>query len=516
MTARRRTTLTAAAAAAALLLSGCSLVGGGSSAPPSTAYTPQSPPTGSAGLARFYSQKLDWTSCSGGFCAKLTVPIDYANPSGPTIQLALLKVPASDPSSRIGSLVVNPGGPGGSGVDYARAADYIVSPAMRAHYDVVGFDPRGVGRSDPITCMTSSQLDAFIGTDPTPNTPAEEQTFADMSKSFAQDCAKNAGPLLAHVSTEDAARDMDVLRAALGEDKLTYLGKSYGTFLGATYADLFPTKVGRFVLDGVVPPDLTSEQLNLGQAQGFELATRTWAQYCVNQGGCPLGTSVDQVMQNLRAFLAKTDAQPVPHTGDQAVPVLTEGWASTGIAAAMYDQTMWKTLVTAMREALAGDGSGLMQLADTYADRRPGGGYQDNLMQVIYAVNCLDKPESSSIALHAQEAKAAEKTAPTWGAFLMWSSLPCGYWPVKPEMTPAQGHRQGQRPDRRHRHDARPRHPLPVGRPAPQRAVRRGAHHLQRGRAHGIHALERLRRQRRRRLLHQRDGAEGRPVVLTG
>ncbi len=347
---------------------------------------------------------------------------------------------------RIGYLVVNPGGPGGSGVDYARAADYIVAPAVRQRYDIVGFDPRGVDRSAPITCVGPAGLDAFLGQDPTPDTRAEEQTFADNSQRFAEACGTNGGELLPHVSTEDAARDMDVLRAALGENTLTYLGKSYGTFLGATYAGLFPDKVGRFVLDGVVPPDLTSAEINLGQAKGFELATRTWAAYCVKQGGCPLGGSVDAVMQGLRDFLHEVDANPIPRTGDAKVTELTEGWASTGIAYAMYDQSLWPDLVTAMRDAVNGDGSGLMRLADGYAERKPGGGYTGNIMQVIYAVNCLDKPESSSIAEHERLARQASAEAPTWGPFLMWSSLPCGYWPVKPTGTPAKISAAGSAP----------------------------------------------------------------------
>ncbi len=437
MTARRLT-VAATVTAVALLAGGCSVVDGvrDRANPPKTSFTPQSPPADSPGLGPYYSQGLSWQRCSGGECARLTVPVDYADPTGETIQLALFKAAATRPSQRMGYLVVNPGGPGGSGVDYARAADYIVAPAVRQRYDIVGFDPRGVDRSAPITCLGPSGLDAFLGQDPTPDTPAEEQTFADNARNFADACGNNGGPLLAHVSTEDAARDMDVLRAALGENTLTYLGKSYGTFLGATYAGLFPDKVGRFVLDGVVPPDLTSTELNLGQAKGFELATRTWAAFCVQQGSCPLGGSVDAVMQGLRDFLHRVDATPIPRTGDAKVTRLTEGWASTGIAYAMYDQSLWPDLVSAIRDALNGDGSGLMRMADSYAERKPGGGYTGNIMQVIYAVNCLDKPESSSVAEHEKLAQQASAQAPTWGPFLMWSSLPCGFWPVKPSGTP--------------------------------------------------------------------------------
>ncbi len=317
---RRLVVALVGATVTALVLSGCSVIDGmrDSGSVPSVAVTPQSPPPGSEALSRFYTQRLDWVDCEGAQCATLEVPVDYENPQGDTIELALSKVPARKASKRIGSLVVNPGGPGGSGVDYAKAADFIVGKPVRDAYDVVGFDPRGVGRSAPIDCLTDTELDTFLGSDPTPDDAAEEESFAQTARGFAEACGTNAGPLLAHVSTEDAARDMDVLRAALGEEKLTYLGKSYGTFLGTTYADLFPTQVGRMVLDGVVAPDLTPEELNLGQAKGFERATREWAAYCVEQGDdCPLGDSVDEVMTGLRTFLALGRRQPAATHGRQ-------------------------------------------------------------------------------------------------------------------------------------------------------------------------------------------------------
>jgi pimeloyl-ACP methyl ester carboxylesterase len=430
----RRLPLTAALVSVALVASGCTAVGDlFDRAAPAPSWSPQEPPEGMDGTEKFYEQQLQWEDCGGGQCAQLEVPQDYAEPDGETIEVAVLKVPARRGSQRIGSLVVNPGGPGGSGVDYAQAADFIVGSAVRQRFDIVGFDPRGVGRSAPIDCVDDAELDGFLGFDPTPDDAGEEEKFAANAKGFAQKCGANAGPLLGHVSTVDAAKDMDVLRAALGEQKLHYLGKSYGTYLGATYADLFPQLVGRFVLDGVVAPDLTAQEVNLGQAKGFETATRAWAQFCIEKGECPLGNSVDEVMQGIRDFLAKVDDQPLSETGDPAVTRLTEGWASTGIAAAMYDEGMWDGLVEAMRDALKGNGAELMGLANTYADRKPGGGYTGNIMEVIYAVNCLDKPESDSVEEHAAAAEASRSQAPTWGPFLIWSSLTCGSWPVKTE-----------------------------------------------------------------------------------
>jgi pimeloyl-ACP methyl ester carboxylesterase len=430
--------LAAGALAVALAVSGCSGLGlGGDTAAPSTDAAAEAgartPPSGQAGLARFYDQKLTWSSCRGFQCARLTVPLDYARPDGATVSIAVLKAGAK--GHRRGSLVVNPGGPGGSGVQYAAAADFIVSKQVRDSYDIVGFDPRGVGSSQPVTCLDDRELDAFLGEDPTPDTKAEEQSFAANAKDLAAKCAARGGPLLAHVSTIEAAKDMDVLRAALLSPKLDYLGKSYGTFLGATYADLFPAKVGRFVLDGVVAPDLTSTQVNQGQAEGFETATRAYVADCVKGGGCPLGSSVDEGMQRLRDFLKQLDTAPIK-VDDPHVTRLTEGWGSLGIAAAMYDESTWGSLTQALDSAFKGDGNALMKLADSYAERSQGGDYSGNLMQVIYAVNCLDRSDSKDLAHYEGQARAFQATAPTWGSFLAWSTVPCGFWPVPANNAP--------------------------------------------------------------------------------
>jgi len=429
------------AASLAVMLTGSACTSTSSEQSPVRTVSPaqksaaQALPTDKEALARFYTQDLAWSECGNGQCAQLTVPIDYSHPDGDTIKLAVLRVAAKNPSERIGSLVVNPGGPGGSGVDYARAADNIVTKPVRAVYDIVGFDPRGVGSSSPIKCLDNRELDTFLGTDPTPDNKLEEQQFADSSKAFADKCKANGGPLLAHVSTIDAAKDMDVLRAALGETKLDYLGKSYGTFLGATYAGLFPTKVGRFVLDGAIDPNLTSSQVNEGQAVGFETATRAYVQDCVDRGSCPLGDSLNSGMARLRDFLKQVDAKPLP-LSDPFVKGLTEGWGSLGIAAAMYDQGQWSQLTVALSEAFGGHGDALMKLAESYADRTSQGTYSNNLMQVIYAVNCLDRSDSTNLAHYESEARSLSAKAPTWGPFLAWSTMPCGFWPVPANNAP--------------------------------------------------------------------------------
>lgn len=425
--------LLAALVVSAMTVTGCGLVDSLREAvsPVTSAPVPaEEPPVGMPGTERFYAQQLDWEKCSGGQCAWLEVPVDYDDPAGETIRLAVLKVPANA-RSRLGSLVVNPGGPGASGVDYARAVNFgaVVSQPVRRAYDIVGFDPRGVGRSSPIVCLSGSAMDAWIGQDPTPDDRAEMEQAAATAKAFADACRATGDPLLEHVSTRDAAKDMDILRSRLGDARLTYLGKSYGTYLGAVYAGLFPGHVGRFVLDGAIDPTLSSEGLNLGQAVGFERATRAWAEYCAGRSDCPWRGTGEEVVKGLGNFLRGLDARPIPRTGDPAVPALTEGWASYGIVAAMYDEGMWDSLIGALVAAGEGDGSELMALANRYADRDPGGTYTSNLLQALLAVNCLDKPESADLAERVAASVRLTQQAPLWGPFLAWGSLACGDWP---------------------------------------------------------------------------------------
>ena len=434
---RRAGALLAGTLAVVLTGSACTGGSGGQARIPSPAQKSlaQAPPSTQENLARFYTQELAWSRCGANQCTRLLVPLDYSRPDGDTIKLAVLKVAAKDRSGRIGSLVVNPGGPGASGVDYAKAADSIVTPPVRAVYDIVGFDPRGVGTSSPIKCLNDRELDSFLGADQTPDDKAEEQSFAAVAKAFGDKCKVNGGLLLGHVSTIEAAKDMDILRAALVETKLDYLGKSYGTFLGATYADLFPTKVDKFVLDGALRPSLSSSQVSEGQAVGFETATRAYVQDCVRKGRCPLGASLDAGMQRLRSFLKQVDAKPLP-LDDPYVKALNEGWASLGIGIAMYDQRLWPDLTSALRDAFAGKADPLMVLANSYAERSSTGSYTGNLMQVIYAVNCLDRSDSRELTHYEAESRSLSAKAPLWGPFLAWSTVPCGYWPVPANNAP--------------------------------------------------------------------------------
>ena len=436
---RRRLVAAVCLVVTALTLSACRAAAPGPTTSSNAGWGAKATPTQEAGVAadlqRYYMQRLTWRGCRDGYqCSTLTVPMDYADTSKRDLHLALIRLPASSQHSRIGSLVINPGGPGGSGVQYARNASSGISDAVRKRYDIIGFDPRGVGASDPIRCLTDAQTDQFFAADPTPTTATEIATAVRIGQDFADDCeAKNAAQL-PFVGTRDAARDMDILRAALGEQKLTYLGKSYGTFLGATYADEFPTKVGRMVLDGVIDPKLTSEQINLGQAQGFELATRSFMADCVKRSGCPMGSDMDAGMAKLQGLIAGLDADPLP-TKHASRP-LTEGLGTLGVAYALYDKSYWPYLRAALQQAVAGQGQGLLALADAYSGRDSGGHYSSNLNDALYAVNCIDRAQTGGIAQIEQDATTFTATAPTWGGLLAWGSLPCLSWPVKPTDTP--------------------------------------------------------------------------------
>jgi pimeloyl-ACP methyl ester carboxylesterase len=373
-------------------------------------------------LERFYSQELDWTGCGGFDCATLEVPVDYDDPSGATIELAVLRAPARDPDRRVGSLVVNPGGPGVPGTDYAEAADRVFREPLLRAFDVVGFDPRGTGDSAPLDCLTDAELDRYLASDPVPDDPGEEATYARLVRDFGAGCVERSGELVGHVTTVEAARDIDVLRAALGESELAYFGASYGTKLGATYAELFPDRVGRFVLDGAVDLTLDNRQLGLEQAEGFETALRAYVDNCLaTSDDCFLGDSVDEGMARIDALLDSIDDDPLP-TGSGRE--LTVGNAFYGIVTPLYDRDYWFLLSAALKQAIGGQGDALLELADLYASRGAEG-YTDNSSEAIYAINCLDDPSAVGFDDVEGEFPAFEEASPTFGRIFAWSLTGC-------------------------------------------------------------------------------------------
>jgi pimeloyl-ACP methyl ester carboxylesterase len=412
----------------AVLLSGCGVFGSDSSEGPVSPSPSSSEATTAARLGTYYSQRLDWKSCQGTLrCATLKVPLDYTRPAGRSIGVELLKVPAKAESARLGSMVVNPGGPGASGVDYAAAATRIYGEPILKSYDVVGFDPRGVSRSAPVDCASAKQFNTLLQSDPDPDT-AQERAYSDrLLRRFGRGCLSRSGGITRHMSTVEVAKDLDVLRAALGDRKLTYFGASYGTAIGATYAELFPDKVGRFVLDGALDPRSSTLQLNLVQAQGFETALRSYVGACVDRGDCFLGSSVDQATRRIRAFLDSVEATPLPTASGRR---LTIGDAYYGIGLPLYDELYWTTLDRALQAAFRGDGTQLMALADAYLERKPDGSFASNSFQAFYAVNCLDHDDAVQTKdLQRHEARF-EKAAPTFGRTFLYSTTACNQWPV--------------------------------------------------------------------------------------
>jgi pimeloyl-ACP methyl ester carboxylesterase len=380
----------------------------------------------------------------------MRAPLDYARPGEGEIELAVSRKKATGPGGRLGSLLLNPGGPGGAAVRYLQSYAAMAYPAaVRARYDLVAVDPRGVAGSEPVECLTGRRMDAYARTDFTPDDRRETAELVAAFKAFAEGCGRHSPRLLRHVSTVEAARDMDILRAVLGDERLTYVGASYGTFLGATYAGLFPGRVGRLVLDGAMDPSLPARKLNEDQTAGFETAFRSFARDCVRQRDCPLGGTAAtpaQVGGNLKAFFTRLDAKPLP-TRDKGGRVLSESLATTGVVAAMYSETTWPQLRQALTRAIRDrDGSGLLALSDAYYERGASGEYA-NLISANAAVNCLDSPSAFSSPEQVQQALPAfEKASPVFGRGLAWAALSCAYWPVSPTGAPHRIEAKGAAP----------------------------------------------------------------------
>ncbi|WP_336115215.1 alpha/beta hydrolase [Streptomyces sp. PTD9-10] len=423
---------------AALLVSACSAgsstASSGRAAEAALAALPRSTPSA---LSSYYNQHLNWRSCGApGFqCATMVAPLDYAKPGSGDIRLAVARKKATGKERPLGSLLVNPGGPGGSAIDYLQQYAGIGYPAeIRARYDMVAMDPRGVARSEPVECLDGRRMDAYTQTDNTPDDQRETNALVSEYRTFADSCGAHSAKLLRHVSTVEAARDMDILRAVLGDPKLNYVGASYGTFLGATYAGLFPDRVGRLVLDGAMDPSLDARKLNLDQTAGFETAFQAFAKDCVRQPDCPLGgkgTTPAQVGDHLQAFFRKLDAHPIP-ADDAGHRKLGEPLATTGVIAAMYDEGTWGQLRDALTSAMQkNDGAGLLALSDSYYERDANGHYS-NLMMANSAVNCLDLPPAFTTPEQVEKAVPQfEKASPVFGESLAWASLNCAYWPVR-------------------------------------------------------------------------------------
>lgn len=411
-----------AIAIALCLLSACGILGNADPVPTKS-------PGSSGSLEPFYGQQVTWKACNGGFeCARIRVPLSYESPGGSVIELAAARLPVANRAKKIGALLVNPGGPGGSAVGYARGAVAFFSQQVVAAYDIVGVDPRGVGESTPIECLDAAQSDRLISSLGTPHDPAQSVAVTEVAKSVGSTCLQNSPDLTPYVGTVAAARDMDIVRAVLIEPKLNYFGKSYGTFLGLTYADLFPTKVGRFVLDGVIDPTLTNDQLAKGQAEGFQLALSAFIADCPKHADCPLPSGAAKGLARIQKFLASLVGNPLPTATDRP---LTQPMAVTSIIGSLYEPADgWPALRFALQSAFSGKGSAMLMIVDSFTGRGSGGAYDDNTLDALYAVNCLDRPDRADPQQTRQLGVEWAKTAPTFGSELAYSNLPCYQWPA--------------------------------------------------------------------------------------
>ena len=382
-----------------------------------------------ADLSAFYTQQLDWEPCKDGMtCAWMNVPLDYADPSGATIRLRVARVKATgDPAARQGSLVINPGGPGGSAVDFTSYVAQSITPKVNEQFDIVGFDPRGVDHSTPIVCLTGRQTTALIRQDGTPDTAAEQRQLMAIASMIPRGCLTKSPTLARHVGTENTVKDMDVLRAVLGDPKLNWLGFSYGTYMGTLYAEEFPDRVGRFVLDGPVNPANGPVAMSLGQSRAFQVAVSRFAADCAKRSSCAYKGGTKSVLAGINRLLARLDLQEMPAKKGRT---LTQSEALTAVFTSMYTTQLWPWLRSGLKQATKNDGSQLLALAD-YANERTGPDtYANNMASAFYAIGCWDAPAPPGApGLRTLAARwSAHAPVPEMAQSMAWGMAPCAQW----------------------------------------------------------------------------------------
>lgn len=442
--------LAVAAAGVLLASSACTAPGGAGTAGPLQVETKGPSGTVPAGLDRFYGQPLTWEDCKGyattaddraafgakGLqCARLTVPLDYTQPGGRTITLGLLRQLATGP--RIGSLVLNPGGPGESGMSAAASlAGQVQHSALGTRFDLVGFDPRGIGASQPVVrCLTDSEQDAKRLNVDVDTSPAGIAKTEGEERDYAQKCGQRTGDdVLAHVGTADVAKDMDVLRSALGDPKLTYLGYSYGTRLGSAYAEQFPGNVRAMVLDGAVDPTQGLVDQQVAQAVGFQNAFAQFTQWCAQQNECALGKDPAKSVAAFRALVTPLVTTPAPTKNGRK---LSYQDAITGVTQALYSKQLWQPLNQGLTELGRGSGNALLLLADLYDGRGEDGRYA-NTIDAFTAVRCVDDPRLTDRAVVREADQRQRQAAPFLDDGRSPSSAldTCAFWPVPSEGQP--------------------------------------------------------------------------------
>ncbi len=431
-----RSALAAALACIALVVSGCTTLVAGSATPAAPGAAADAPTTPAQAPP---VDDIAWEDCTdnveravGGEldrpltfeCGTTRVPKDYDNPTDGTYELFLLRGVSAEQTDRIASLLVNPGGPGGSGVDTAIGLSLNLPMEVLARFDIVGFDPRGVNLSSPVECLTDSFKDEINAAEPTPRTAEEIDDALDLSEEVGDGCEDKYGEELGNFNTTYTARDMDRLREALGDEQLTYLGYSYGTTLGSTYAELFPDRVRALVLDGAVDPSKDDLESSEGQAAGFEQAFDAFSADCAAQGaGCPAGPDPRALVYEL---LDQAEGAPIPSSGPDGRSA-TDGLVFLGVLGALYSQDAWPDLARALADARAGDSVGIVSLADGYSQRREDGTYP-NLTDANIAINCADSDQTFTPGEVRDYVAEWDAAYPLFGAALASGLLTCTLW----------------------------------------------------------------------------------------
>ena len=395
------------------LLAACSLN------TPTTTHSPS--PSPSAG-------RIAWTDCGGGFqCGTLQVPLDYSNTQGRKISLALLRKPAINTSNRIGSLLMNPGGPGVSGIEFLRSDVRSLSNLNR-RFDLVTWDPRGVGESTPIKCLSGPELDAYLAIDSVLDDPQEKQAAIQSDVDFANACQHLHGDLLPFLDSASTANDMDQIRQAVGDEKLTYLGFSYGTFIAQWYARLFPTRVRALSLDGVVDPAVPANDAQLAQVRGFEQNLQAFLADCRSRSSCAYARSGDPGVK-LAAAMARLDNNPLRVGSRQ----LTRSLAMTGVLLTLYVQSFWTFLDQGLTALDRGDGSILLLLADQYNERNADGTYSNLFNGAYLATYCLDFAVPTDISVYDKLKTSYEQASALFGPWSQYTNYQCAVWPARPK-----------------------------------------------------------------------------------
>jgi pimeloyl-ACP methyl ester carboxylesterase len=373
-------------------------------APDGPTDTAAAAPPGTAGEPEPGDQStIDWRDYDETIqTGMLEVPVDYDDPEGDQFTLFMVRRPANDQENKVGSLLINPGGPGQGGAQYAAGAEFIFGEDILDRFDIIGWDPRGTGQSSPAIDCIDDYDEYFAGTDITPDDDAERQQIVDTAKSFEDQCVTKNADILQHVGTNDSARDIDSIRRALGEDTISYLGFSYGSELGATWATLFPDTVRAAVLDGAVDPTVGLTEGGVQQAAGFEHTLATYLAACSADAECAFHNDGD-AEGAFDDLMLSLDEEPIP--SESGRPDITRGVALQAVAMAMYDSAFWEQLSDALHDAQQGDGAGLLALWDSYYNRNADGTWS-NFLEAFQVIRCMDTTERPTVA--EDDATAAE------------------------------------------------------------------------------------------------------------